>query len=128
MSALTNATVSELFGAGEIVDAPVPTYAKGGAAYDDNDQPGFGFDKSNPDAVFGRQLLKDSITPDVTKLPSTQIGGRRRSRLSRKQKGGRRLRRLSRSGGKKPRFQLTLKATIRMRSRSRRLSRSQRRQ
>ena len=129
---MSAAEVAERFNVNEVGDAGVPKYARG---FDDNTVPGFGVNEEDPDAVFGRQLQNASTKSDLSVTPM-MVGGRRqtkgrrhrhrqtkrRRRTSQKGGGGKK----PRSGGRKPRFQLTLKATIRMRSRSRSRSKQQR--
>jgi hypothetical protein len=110
MSQLTDDEVINLFSAGKIVDVPTPKYAVGGATMDDNREPGFA--SGDP---LARAMQNELYKSDLSVPPLMEGGRRKRRRSRRKQKGGRR----SGNGGKKPRFQLTLKATVRLRSRSR---------
>jgi len=117
MSRLTTDKVMELFDAKKIVDVPAPTYAVGGAALDDNKVPGFAVENTE-ESHLARAMLDEPYKSDLSVPPLEEgimAGGRRRSRRrrSRKQAGGRR------TGKKQPRFQLTLKASVRLRSRSR---------
>ncbi len=118
---LTNEQVKDLFDAKGIVDAGVPKYAEG---FDNNNVPGFDVDEHDADAVFGREMENASSTSDISINPMLRGGARRRKTKRRgyrkSQKGGRRGRLGRGRGGGKPRFQLTMKATIRMRSRSQR--------
>jgi len=121
MSTLTDANVVEMFNEREIGDAGVPLYAKGGVGYDDNDAPGFAV--GDP---LVRAMMEGAYKTEESVPPMMEGGGRRyrrRRTAKRTQKGGRRRRSgrsgKHRGGGKKHRFQLTLKATIRMKSRKR---------
>ena len=109
MSQLTDVEVIEGFDAKNIVATPVPKYAVGGATFDNNDEPGFA--SADP---LARAMQNEPYESDLSKSP-TMEGGRRKRRRSkrrsvrkRKQQGG---------GKKQPRFQLTMKATVRLRSR-----------
>jgi hypothetical protein len=105
---LTTEEVERLFDAREVGDVGAPRFAVGGAALDFNQEGYQGTDALADAMKAAPYVTEESVQPDL------QEGGRRRRRRTRKQKGGKR-----RSFGKKPRFQLTLKATIRLRSRSR---------
>lgn len=102
-------SLTSLFRASEVVDAGVPKYALGGAAFDNNRVPGFAVGDA-----FGRSFQEAPYDTEESVTPMME-GGRRRRR-TRKQKQKQR-------GGRKPRLQLTLRATVRLRSRSRSRSR-----
>jgi hypothetical protein len=116
MSVLTNDTVADLFSVEKVGDAGVPKYAEG---FDNNNVPGFGVDERDADAVFGREIENASSTSDISINPTLRGGGRRRNRKTKRRYG-----RKTQKGGK-PRFQLTLKATIRMRKQKRSRSKQQ---
>jgi hypothetical protein len=108
MSQLTDEEVMGLFPAEKVVATPAPKYAVGGSTLDDNDVPGFA--SADP---LARAMQNEPYESDLSKSPMME-GGRRKKRRSkrsvrkRKQRGG---------GKKQPRFQLTMKATVRLRSR-----------
>jgi hypothetical protein len=107
MSQLTDGEVIQGFDAKNIVATPVPKYAVGGATFDNNDEPGFA--SADP---LARAMQNELYESDLSKSPTMEGGRRkrkkRRSVRKRKQRGG---------AKKQPRFQLTMKATVRLRSR-----------
>jgi hypothetical protein len=108
MSQLTDPEVMYLFPGEEVVATPAPKYAVGGATFDNNDEPGFA--EGDPLAA---NMRRAEYRTDLSVSPMMEGGRRRKKRRSvrkRKQKGG---------SKKQPRFQLTMKATVRLRSRQR---------
>ena len=106
-------SLTSLFRASEVVDAGVPKYALGGAAFDNNRVPGFAVGDA-----FGRSFQEAPYDTEESVTPMMEGGRRRRRTRKQKQKQKQQQR-----GGRKPRLQLTLRATVRLRSRSRSRSR-----
>jgi hypothetical protein len=104
MSALSDEQVVELFGG--LTDAKDPRFAVGGGAADDNTVDGYAVGDE-----FGRAMQDAVYRTDLSVYKSMEGGRRRKRQTKRKSRKGRK----QRGGSKKqPRFQLSMKATIRL--------------
>jgi hypothetical protein len=107
MSKLSDKEVVDLFGG--LTDTKDPRFAVGGGAADDNTVDGYAVGDE-----FGRAMQDAVYRTDLSVYKSMEGGRRSRRRRQTKRKS-------QRGGGKKqPRFQLSMKATIRLRSRKQR--------
>ena len=105
-----------MFDVREVGDAGAPKYAPGGAALDNNRVPGFAEGDS-----FGRNFQEAPYKTEESVTPMME-GGRRLGRIRSRGQTRKQKRSRSQRGGRKqnkPRLQLTLRATVRLRSRSR---------